>query len=156
MLGFDPVLNRDNNSVGGKETHMRIALPVVAILSFSMTLVAAEPFVGTWKLNVEKSKLTGSNADLAGRTMTISQTGPHTFVSIVDSVSKSGETRHQETTRIYDGKERPATGARQQGTTEIARMVNESIRTMTGKRDGKVLGVMTSTVCIGWQGYDES
>lgn len=78
-------------------------------------LVGAEPFVGMWKLNVEKSKLTSSNADLAGRTMTISQTGPNTFVSIVDSVSKSGETRHQKTTRIYDGKERPFTGGQTAG-----------------------------------------
>jgi hypothetical protein len=125
---------------------MRTALTVVAILSLSTVLVAAEPFVGTWKLNVEKSKLTGTTADLESRTMTISQTGPNTFVSVIDSVSKSGQTRHQEITRIYDGKEHPATGAKQQGTTEIARMVNESIRSMTGKRDGKVLGVMTSTV----------
>ena len=45
---------------------MRPPLTLVGLISFCMTLAAAEPFVGTWKLNVEKSKLTGNSVDLAG------------------------------------------------------------------------------------------
>jgi hypothetical protein len=148
MLGFSPAPNRGNTSVRGKETYMRIALTVVAILSFSMTLVAAEPFVGTWKLNVEKSKPTGNNVDLASETMTISKTGPSTFRTAIESVSKSGQTRHQEINRIYDGKEHPVSGVgiKQEGATEIDLLVGASTRKMTVKRDGKAPNENISTV----------
>lgn len=59
---------KDNDVGRGKleENHMRPPLTLVGLISFCMTLAAAEPFVGTWKLNVEKSKLTGNSVDLAG------------------------------------------------------------------------------------------
>src|ERR1700677_138626 len=127
---------------------MRVALAVAAVLSFSMTLVAAEPFVGTWKLNVEKSKPTGNNVDLASETMTISPTGPKAFRTTIDSVSKSGQTRHQEINRIYDGEEHPPTGVgfKQEGATEIDKLVDASTRNIIQKREGKITNEVTSTV----------
>ena len=127
---------------------MRIALTVVAILSFSMTLEAAEPFVGTWKLNVGKSKLTGNSVNISSETMMISKTGPKAFRTTIDSVSKSGQTRHFEINRTYDGKEHPATGVgfKQEGATEIDQRVDASTRHIVSKRDGKVRNELTSTV----------
>ena len=80
---------------------MRLTLAVVATLSLGVTLAAAD-FTGTWKLNVEKSKLP---ADLASETMTISQTGANSYKSSIDMVTKSGEKRHTELNRTYDGRE---------------------------------------------------
>lgn len=87
---------------------MRIALTALAVFSCSFTLMAADPFVGTWKLNVEKSKL--GTADMASETMKISKTGPNVYRTAIDSVSNSGETRHSERDRTYDGKEHQGTG----------------------------------------------
>ena len=127
---------------------MRTTLTALATLSFSFTLMAADPFVGTWKLNVAKSTLKGANADLAGATMTISPLGPNAFRTTEDELLKSGEKRHVEINRTYDGKEHPATGVgfKQEGASEIDQRLNESTRKITQKRDGKVRGEFTSTV----------
>jgi len=124
---------------------MRITLTVLAALLFSLTLMAAD-FTGTWKLNVEKSKI--QNNDLASETMTISQAGPNSYTTTVDAVSKSGERRHTELYRIDDGEEHPAKGVgfKAEGVTETSQQVNVSTRKITQKRDGKVIGEITSTL----------
>lgn len=124
---------------------MRITLTVLAVLLFSLTLMAAD-FTGTWKLNLEKSKL--QDNDLASEIMTISQAGPNSYTTIIDTVSKSGDQRHTERNRINDGKEHPASGVgiKAEGFTEISQQVNASTRKLTQKRDGKVMGEITSTL----------
>jgi len=121
---------------------MRTALTALATLSLSFTLMAADPFVGTWKLNVEKSTLKGRNADIASETMTMSETGPNAYQIVIESVSKTGETRHQEFNRNYDGKEHEVKG----GETEIDLRVNTSTHRVIGKKDGKETGELTVTV----------
>ena len=124
---------------------MRLTLTILATLSLGTTLVAAD-FTGTWKLNLEKSKIHGNN--FASSTMTISQTGPNTYAHIVDNVTKSGGREHQEFRRVYDGKEHPRTGVglRQEGATEIAEQINATTLKVTQKKDGTVLAEITSTL----------
>jgi len=125
---------------------MRIAL-IAALFSFSMVLSAAEPFVGTWKLDVARSTLLGNNKDVTSETMTISKVGPNTFRTTTDEMLKSGKTRHAENSRVMDGREHSATGVGlTPGLIEISEQVDASTRKITGKRDGKFLGEMTSTV----------
>jgi hypothetical protein len=125
---------------------MRTSRIALAMLSFSFALMAADSFVGTWKLNVAKSTLTGTSSDILSQTMTISETGSD-IRTIIDVVSKSGETRHEEHTRTVDGKEHPARGAgfKLEGATETVLRVDASTHQITAKRDGKVTGVITST-----------
>jgi hypothetical protein len=114
----------------------------------SFTLMAADPFVGTWKLNVAKSTLKGSNADITSASIMISQIGPNAFRTTQDELLKSGEKRRLEINRTYDGKEHAATGVgfKQEGASEIDQRVNEFTRKITQMRDGKVAGGFTSTV----------
>jgi hypothetical protein len=122
---------------------MRIVPILLGTISIAVTLMAAD-FAGTWKLNLDKSKL--QTNDLASETMTISQTGPNNYTTTIDTVSKSGEQRHTEIYRIDDGKEHPAKGVgiKADGATEISQLVNASTRKITQKRDGKVVGEITS------------
>jgi len=53
---------------------MRFARFAFALLGLSAVLVAADPFVGTWKLNLAKSKYK-SGAKPKGQTATISESG---------------------------------------------------------------------------------
>ena len=127
---------------------MRLIFTVLGTLSLGVVLAAAD-FTGTWKLNVEKSQLPGNDlADLTSETMTISETGPNTYTTTIDIVTKSGGKRHLEINRVNDGKEHPATGVgfKQEGRTEISRQINPFTREITAKRDGKVIGEITSTV----------
>lgn len=121
---------------------MRTALCALAVFSFSVKLMAADPFVGTWKLNVEKSTPKGRNADIASETMKMSETGPDAYQIIIDSVSKTGESRHQEFNRNYDGKEHAVKG----GGTETDVRVDASTHKVIDKKDGKVAGELTATV----------
>jgi hypothetical protein len=124
---------------------VRLTLIVLATFSLGATLAAAD-FTGTWKLNVEKSKLP---ADLASETMTISQTGPNSYKSSIDMVTKSGERRHTELNRTCDGREHLLTGVgirQEKGASEICQQIDPSTRKVTAKRGGKVIEEITSTL----------
>jgi hypothetical protein len=122
---------------------MRIAYAVVATVSLSIPLTAANPLLGNWKLNAAKSKLQCS--DIASETMNITETGPNSFRNTYDVVSKSGEAHHLEgPNRILDGKERPVPG--QAGFSETVQRVDASTLTVTFKKDGKMAGELTVVV----------
>lgn len=125
---------------------MRTLFTVVVFVSFCLLVQASDLFVGTWKLNVAKSKLL--DTDTVSQTMTIKSTGPNTFLTTLDRLTKYGQTRHQEINRTRDGKEHPATGAgfKQEGATEIVEQVDASTLKVTQNRDGKVISEFTSTI----------
>jgi hypothetical protein len=134
MPGFSPFPNRDNNSVGGKETHMRKVLAIAAVLSFSMTLVAADPIVGTWKLNVAKSQL---HNPVQSYLMKIEQTAPNTYRCVFDVVTAQGEKQHQEIIRIGDGKKHPVEGLN--APAGVAEVVSPGLRKVVRTRNGKLV-----------------
>jgi hypothetical protein len=122
---------------------MRITFTVLATLSLSIPLIAANPLVGTWKLNVAKSKLQCS--DIASETMKITETGSNSFRNTYDVVSKSGADQHSESpNRIFDGKEYPVPG--HAGFSETVQRIDASTFTVTFKKDGKVAGNLTVVV----------
>ena len=121
---------------------MRIPFTVVATLSFSMTLMAADSFDGTWKLNLAKSKLQCS--DIVSQTMKITDSTPSSQRTSSDIVSKSGVHHQRNRNHVFDGKEHPLTG--EKGATEIAQRVDASTTKATFKRDGKVLIEITAVV----------
>lgn len=122
---------------------MRITFTSLATLSFSMTLMGAESFYGTWKLNMAKSKLQCS--DIASETMKITETGPNSYHNVIDLVSKSGQARHQDSgNRYLDGKEYPS--PTQAGVTQSIQRIDASTHKITAKKDGKVVVETISTV----------
>jgi hypothetical protein len=124
---------------------VRLPIAVLTILSFGVAVAAAD-FTGTWKLNVEKSKLPPSDTR-SSQTMTITQTGTNAYKIAVDTLTKSGENRHEEYNRIYDGQEHPATGkGSPPGLTEICEQIDPSTQRVTGKINGKVVGHFTSII----------
>jgi hypothetical protein len=125
---------------------MRTALTAFAAFAFGFTLMAADPFVGIWKLNLEKSKLRKDN-NLVSQTMTISPIGPNAFRTAIDSVLKSGQKGHFEINRTYDGKEHLEDGVGvDPGASQICERIGDSMRKITFKMDGKVTGQMVSTI----------
>jgi hypothetical protein len=121
---------------------MRTARITLAVLAYSFTLMAADAFSGTWKLNVEKSTLLGRNADIASETLMVSETGPNTYTVVTDIVSKTGEKKHQEYKRTYDGKEHEVGN----GGVEIDVRVDAMTHKVIDKKDGKQTGEFTITI----------
>jgi hypothetical protein len=121
---------------------VRIAYAVLATVSLSLTLMAADSFEGTWKLNLAKSKLQCS--DTVSQTMKITGSSPNSQRTMSDIVSKSGAHHQRKRYHIFDGKEHPLEG--EKGATEISQRVDASTAKSIFKRDGKVVGETTATV----------
>jgi len=81
---------------------------VIFTLAFSAVALAADPFVGTWKMNVAKSKV---NPPPIAKSVTM-KVMPKSdgFTWITDLVPNDGQALHMEWSGKFDGKDYPATG----------------------------------------------
>jgi hypothetical protein len=103
---------------------------------------ASDPRLGTWKLNLAKSKFPGSAPKYLTRTY--AQTAQGVSVK-VDGVALDGSPIFQQLTFKYDGKDYPYTGARDFDMVSTKRVdARTSIYTL--KKQGKIVGTGTATV----------
>jgi hypothetical protein len=86
---------------------MRKVLLVLAFCGFAASLWAADPFVGTWKMNPTKSTFIGQPVN--NYTVIIEAQG-NGLKLIQDRVEADGKVTHIEFTAKYDGKDYPLTG----------------------------------------------
>lgn len=95
---------------------------------------AADPQIGTWKLNEGKSKL---NPEIAkNHTVAYVATGDGVKVT-VDGVDKDGKPAHNEWSGKFDGKEYPVTG---DPTSDVRsyKKIDAHTLELTGKKGGNV------------------
>ena len=126
---------------------MRLTMTMVAFSAFTSTLLAAD-FAGTWNLNIAQSKL---SQPVTSMTDKIEKIEGQKYRLTIDSVSPSGEKRHQEIIRIWDGKEHPLESLAVNKTgnpIETCEVLNETTRKITQKRDGKVVSTITITLSL--------
>src|SRR5215472_2943164 len=112
-----------------EEKHMRfgVATLSLAALMAGGTLAAADnPFVGTWKLNQQKSQLTGD-------TMRFASAGPGEFRLSAAGLSYSFKT---------DGQERPAL----LGDTVVWKQIDDHTWESTDKHKGNILATNAWTL----------
>ena len=114
---------------------------VVGVLSGTALGQAADPLVGTWKLNVAKSK---GRAAKSGST-TVEKAGDGVKFT-VDLVTPDGATNHWSFTANYDGKDNPVTGNSPYGETVALTRVNANTTRITNKHAGKVTSTQTIAV----------
>jgi hypothetical protein len=114
----------------------RRTLPLTLVLAFVAVTVgwAADPFMGTWKLNEAKSKI-GPGAP-KNATIVYEAAGDSTKVT-VDGVDGAGKPSHSVWTGKFDGKDYSVTGDATADMRAYAR-VDERTMTFTQKKDGKV------------------
>ena len=119
-----------------------VCVGLFAVLT-GAAFAATDPQVGTWKLNVAKSKFSPGPVPTAATTM-IQAVAAGTKV-VVDQTLADGALRHWEFTGNYDGKDSPVTGSLD--TDMVARtLVNaNTVETIT-KKDGKVMTTQLSVV----------
>jgi hypothetical protein len=117
----------------------RIAVLAVA-LSFAAAAAsfAANPHIGTWKLNEAKSKLVPG----MGKNTTVTYAEQKDKIKItVDGVDKDGKPTHSVWLGKFDGKAYPVKGNLPYNSVAY-RVVNDRTNDITAMRDGK----------IGWTG----
>src|SRR5262245_45988923 len=107
-----------------------------------LALYAADPQMGTWKLNEAKSKLAPSGAK--NNVVMISGTGDNIKVT-VDGVDWDGKTFHSEWTGKYDGTEHAVKGD-PLGASRSYTQKDANTVSFTGKKGGKTIFTGTSVV----------
>jgi hypothetical protein len=99
--------------------------------------LAADPNMGTWKLNEGKSKF--SAGATKNHTVVYAPAGEMVKVT-VDGVDKDGKAEHNEWTGKFDGKDYPVTGATGLADSRSYAKVDDHTMNMTLKKAGKVVG----------------
>jgi hypothetical protein len=95
---------------------------------------AADPQMGTWKLNDAKSKLTPSMGKV---NMVVYEAAGDNVKVTVDGTDKDGKATHNEWTGKFDGKDYPVTGDPNSDERSY-RKVDDRTLEFTNKKDGKV------------------
>jgi hypothetical protein len=115
---------------------MRKFAGVFIVFLCCATAMAAD-FTGTWKLNLQKTKMRSAN--ITAETLTIEKTGPNSYRTTIDRTLTSGEKYHVAIDRVYDGKERAVSGPDAGSPhSEICEVVTGGGRKIQLKADGKV------------------
>jgi hypothetical protein len=104
--------------------------------------LAADPHMGTWKLNEAKSKFTPSTAKFTTVTFQ-SMLGKMKVTG--DGIGANGKPMHVEWSGKFDGKDYPVTGD-PNGDTRSYRKVDDRTLEVTVKKNGKVTAMAQTVV----------
>jgi hypothetical protein len=121
-----------------------VASVVTALLGGAVLAQGTDSQVGSWKLNVAKSKYSPGPAPKSATTK-IEAAGAGTKV-IVDQTLSDGTTRHYEFTANYDGKDSPVVGNNPDADMVARTRINKNTIQTISKKGGKVTTTQTSTV----------
>jgi hypothetical protein len=136
-----PTRTRKAHTVTGK--HLFTAAVVVGMLSVAALAQSSDPWVGTWKLNVAKSKGVKSGS-------TVIESAGEGIKFTVDLVPVDGAASHWAFTANYDGKDYPVTGNSPYGNAVSLTRVDARTLRITSKQDGKV--TTTATIVVSEDG----
>jgi len=109
-------------------------LLLVTLLIGATMCFAADPNLGTWKLNEGKSKIA---AGLPKNTTVTYDAAGDGIKATVEGVDGQGKPTHTEWTGKYDGKDYPVTGDPTSDTRSLKK-INARTLELTAKKDGKV------------------
>jgi hypothetical protein len=100
--------------------------------------------VGTWKLNVAKSKFS-PGTDVKSGTIKVEAAGTGVKF-VVDTAGADGTMRHYEYTANYDGKDVPIVGNSPYGDMVARTRINPTTTKAVNKKGGKVTTTQTTVV----------
>ena len=121
-----------------------LGLSSFLMLSMGAAFAQSDPQVGTWKLNLAKSKYSPGPGPKSATTK-IEAVGAGTKVS-VDQTLADGTARHWEVTANYDGKDSPVTGNNPDADTVARTRLDANTVQTVAKKGGKVTTSQTSAV----------
>lgn len=123
-------------------THPQIRSSLVFTLTKGPSGKTADPLIGTWELNLEKSRIAGPQP----RRQTVHfEPDGRGIKSVFESVNAAGVATKSEFTASYDGKDYPIKGANPGATVALQRVGSHAIR-QTNKRSGDIVATQTRRV----------
>ena len=116
---------------------MRNTTLILCSLSFVLcaTAAAADPFVGTWKMDPARSSVIAPKSETY--VVTLADSGAVTLTK--DYVGSSGASHHNTTKCKLDGKDYPVTGHQLPGATRAVKRIDPHTWQVTLKSAGKLV-----------------
>jgi hypothetical protein len=124
----------------------KIGITLALCLVGATLCLAADGFLGTWKLNEAKSKLAPGTAK--NNTVVYAAMGDNMMVTI-DGTDAAGKPTHNEWMGKFDGKDYPVTGDSTSDTRSVKKVDDHNL-TFAVKKGGKVL--FTGTIVLSADG----
>jgi len=110
-----------------------ILASAVLYLAAAVVCFAADEFIGTWKLNEAKSKISAGPKN----TTVIYEAAGDSVKVTTDGTDSDGKPSHSEWTGKFDGKDYPVTGD-PNADTRSYKKINDHTLAFTNKKGGKV------------------
>jgi hypothetical protein len=123
-------------------TLLALAVSVLMVLG-AVAQAAEDKQVGTWKLDLAKSKYSPGPPPKES-TITI-ESQPDGLKVTIDTIDAEGKTIHSEASPKYDGKDYPMTGNPNADSISLKKINDHTIETQT-KKDGKPLVIIRTVV----------
>jgi len=127
------------------KTRTTVCLLVLLFVSAALCF-AADPNLGTWKLNEAKSKI---DAGLPKNLTVVYEAAGDSLKATVDGVDGQGKPTHSEWTGKFDGKDYAVTGDPSADTRAVKKIDDHTLE-LTVKKDGKV--TMTGKIVVAADG----
>jgi hypothetical protein len=118
---------------------------VLAVGGLATAADAPDPVIGTWTLNVGKSKFTPGH-ELKSQTRTYTETAKGVSVK-VNGVGADGSVLSQQSTFRYDGKSYPMSGAADYDALSLQRVDDNTVQS-TLLKGGKPVGTTIRTLSM--------
>ncbi len=117
----------------------------VLVLGLALTALAADPFIGTWKLNTAKSKMDTSPTPMPQSETLKNEVQANGIKTTFDGIDAQGKEIHIESIGAWDGKYFPVKG--DPGADMIAlKKIDANTVSVAAKKSGKEVGTYQTTV----------
>lgn len=113
-----------------------VTLAGILVASSTARAQSSDPWIGTWKVNLEKSTFSPGPPPTAAATLKIEPSGGG-IKTTIDATNPEGKPVHTETTAQFDGKDNPVTGAPAPNTTNALKRIDDRTFEVMAKVDGK-------------------
>jgi hypothetical protein len=123
-----------------------LLLAAALLISVPVTAQAQDAWVGTWKLNIAKSKFEPANLAPKSQTVKAEAIAGGGMKSIVDGVDWQGKTLHQDIITKFDGKPSEVPGAPDANTTRVYKRIDSRTYEFVTSVNGKVTTTSRSVV----------
>jgi hypothetical protein len=115
---------------------MLVTLSAFLVASSIVRTQSSDPWIGTWKVNLEKSTYSPGPKPTVAATVNIEPSGDG-IKTTIDGTTPEGQPTHTETVASFDGKDNPVKGAQAPNTTSALKRIDDRTFEVIGKLDGK-------------------
>ena len=113
-------------------------LAAAMAVSIPVSAQAPDSWLGTWKLNVAKSKYDPATAAPKGQTAKMEAIAGGGMRTVTDGVDAQGKPTHTELTTMFDGKPSEVKGAADANTTRVYKRIDRNTYEFVTSVGGKV------------------